>query len=146
MILCIDPSKTRSGISIIDDINNKIIYTTTSGGLLGNFKTIQELIEEYKPRLILKESPYMGINKKTFGILCKVHGGIEILGEMYNIPIVEYTPSAGKKVCGTSTRDKNSKKIVNAYINNYFNTSIESLDVTDSVALYLVWRDENGRK
>ena len=143
-VLCIDPSSKCSGIAVVKD--GAVVFTTTASNLDGNYNTIKDLIEEYKPQLIIKESPFCGINKTTFRKLCEIHGVIELLSKIYNIPLKEYTPSQGKKACGTNTRDKNSKKIVNEYINNYFDTSIESLDVTDSVALYLVWRDENGRK
>ena len=141
-ILCIDPSSKCSGIGIIKD--GAVVYTTTASDLTGNYNTIQELIKKYQPELILKESPFCGINKKTYRKLCAIHGVIELLANTYNIPCIEYTPSAGKKIAGTSTRDKNSKNIVNKYVNQYFNTNISNLDITDALVLYLVWRHDNG--
>ena len=139
-VLCIDPSSKCSGIGIVKD--GAVVYTTTASGLTGTYNTIQELIEKYQPELILKESPFCGINKKTYRKLCEIHGVIELLAELHNIPIKEYTPSQGKKNCGTSTRDKNSKNIVNKYVNQYFNTNITSLDITDALVLYIAYVEE----
>ena len=141
-VLCIDPSSKCSGIAVIED--GAVVYTTTASGLCGNYKAIEELIIQYKPQLLLKESPFCGINKKTYSKLCKIHGVIELLAELHNIPIKEYTPSQGKKNCGTSTKDKNSKKIVNSYVNNYFGTNITNLDVTDALVLYINYVKEGG--
>ena len=112
-VLCIDPSSKCSGIAVVKD--EAVVYTATASNLCGNYNTIQELIEKYQPELILKESPFCGINKKTYRKLCAIHGVIELLANTYNIQFIEYTPSAGKKIAGTSTRDKNSKNIVNKY-------------------------------
>ena len=136
-VLCIDPSSKCSGIGIVKD--GAVVYTTTAFGLDGNYNTIKEIIEQYQPELIIKESPFCGINKKTYRKLCEIHGVIELLANIYNIPFIEYTPSAGKKIAGTSTRDKDSKNIVNKYVNKYFNTNISSLDITDALILYLVY-------
>lgn len=141
-VLCIDPSSKCSGIAVVKD--GAVVYTATASDLTGNYNTIQELIKKYQPELILKESPFCGINKKTYRKLCAIHGVIELLANVYNIPCIEYTPSAGKKIAGTSTKDKNSKNIVNKYVNQYFNTNISSLDITDALVLYLVWRSYNG--
>lgn len=141
-VLCIDPSSKCSGIAVVKD--GAVVFTTTASNLCGNYKAIEELIIQYKPELILKESPFCGINKTTFRKLCEIHGVIELLAELYNIPIKEYTPSQGKKNCGTSTKDKNSKKIVNSYVNNYFGTNITSLDVTDALVLYINYIKEGG--
>lgn len=141
-VLCIDPSSKCSGIAVVKD--GAVVFTTTASDLTGNYNTIQELIEKYQPELILKESPFCGINKKTYSKLCKIHGVIELLAELHNIPMKEYTPSQGKKNCGTSTKDKNSKKIVNSYVNNYFGTNITNLDVTDALVLYINYVKEGG--
>lgn len=141
-VLCIDPSSKCSGIAVVKD--GAVVYMTTASNLTGNYNIIQELIEKYQPELIVKESPFCGINKKTYRKLCEIHGVIELLANVYNIPCIEYTPSAGKKIAGTSTKDKNSKNIVNKYVNQYFNTNISSLDITDALVLYLVWRSDNG--
>ena len=141
-VLCIDPSCKCSGIAVVKD--GAVVYTTTASDLSGNFNIIKNIIKTYKPELIIKESPFCGINKKTYSRLCKIHGVIELLAELHNIPIKEYTPSHGKKNCGTSTRDKNSKKIVNSYVNNYFGTNITSLDITDALVLYINYIKEEG--
>ena len=141
-VLCIDPSSKCSGIAVVKD--GAVVFTTTASNLCGNYKAIEELIIQYKPQLLLKESPFCGINKKTYRKLCEIHGVIELLANVYNIPFIEYTPSAGKKIAGTSTRDKDSKNIVNKYVNKYFNTNISNLDITDALVLYLVWRHDNG--
>ncbi len=141
-VLCIDPSSKSSGIAVVKD--GAVVFITTASNLCGNYKVIEELIIQYKPQLLLKESPFCGINKKTYSKLCKIHGVIELLAELYNIPIREYTPSQGKKNCGTSTRDKNSKKIVNSYVNNYFGTNIADLDITDALVLYINYIKEEG--
>ena len=141
-VLCIDPSSKSSGIAVVKD--GAVVFITTASNLCGNYKVIEELIIQYKPQLLLKESPFCGINKKTYSKLCKIHGVIELLAELYNIPIREYTPSQGKKNCGTSTRDKDSKKIVNSYVNNYFGTNIADLDITDALVLYINYIKEEG--
>ena len=141
-VLCIDPSSKCSGIAVVKD--GAVVYTATASDLTGNYNVIKELIEKYQPELIIKESPFCGINKTTFRKLCEIHGVIELLAELNNIPIKEYTPSQGKKNCGTSTKDKNSKKIVNSYVNNYFGTNITSLDVTDALVLYINYVKEGG--
>lgn len=144
IVLCIDPSCKCSGIAVVKD--GAVVFTTTASNLCGNYKVIEELIIQYKPQLIIKESPFCGINKKTYSKLCKIHGVIELLAELHNIPIKEYTPGCGKKNCGTSTKDKNSKKIVNSYVNSYFGTNITSLDVTDALVLYINYKKEEGGK
>ena len=141
-VLCIDPSSKCSGIAVVKD--GAVVYTTTASGLSGNFNIIKNIIKTYQPELIIKESPFCGINKKTYRKLCEIHGVIELLANTYNIQFIEYTPSAGKKIAGTSTRDKDSKNIVNKYVNQYFNTNISNLDITDALVLYLVWRSDNG--
>ena len=141
-VLCIDPSSKCSGIGIIKD--GAVVYTATASNLTGNYNVIKELIEKYQPELIIKESPFCGINKKTYRKLCAIHGVIELLANIYNIPCIEYTPSAGKKIAGTSTRDKNSKNIVNKYVNQYFNTNISNLDITDALVLYINYVKEGG--
>ena len=144
IVLCIDPSSKCSGIAVVKD--GAVVFTTTASNLDGNYNTIKNLIEEYKPQLIIKESPFCGINKTTFRKLCEIHGVIELLSKIYNVPLKEYTPSQGKKACGTNTRDKNSKKIVNEYINNYFDTNITNLDITDALVLYINYIKEEGGK
>ena len=144
IVLCIDPSSKCSGIAVVKD--GAVVFTTTASNLCGNYKVIEELIIQYKPQLLLKESPFCGINKKTYSKLCKIHGIIELLAELHGIPLREYTPAHGKKNCGTSTKDKNSKKVVNSYVNNYFGTNITSLDITDALVLYINYVKEEGGK
>ena len=139
-VLCIDPSSKCSGIAVIE--NGAVVFTTTASDLTGNFNIIKNIIKTYQPELIIKESPFCGINKKTYRKLCAIHGVIELLAELHSIPIKEYAPSQGKKNCGTSTKDKNSKKIVNSYVNNYFGTNITNLDITDALVLYIAYVEE----
>lgn len=139
-VLCIDPSLKQSGIAVVKD--GAVVYKATASGLSGNFNIIKNIIKTYKPDLIIKESPYCGPNKITFRRLSEVHGCIQLLAELYNIPVKEYTPSVGKKVAGTSTRDKDSKDKVNKFVNDYFNISIINNDITDALVLYIAYVKE----
>ena len=134
-VLCIDPSLKQSGISVFKD--NKLVKTTIASGISGNFNVLRELIKTYKPDLIIKEDCYCGPNRKTYYRLAQIHGVIDLLGELYNIPIKSYTPSEGKKTAGTNTKDKQSKEKVRDYVNLYFGTNIINMDVTDSMILYI---------
>lgn len=108
-IMGIDPSISCSGWVLIEDGKLKkygTIRTSTDDNkrFLYIFNEFDKLIKKLNPDEIHVETPYIGLNAQTGLNLAYVRGGLIILCERLNVPMVSLAPQEIKKAITGSGR------------------------------------------
>lgn len=116
-ILGIDPGSVKTGFGIIE-IQDKGIQYVTSGVIrlkqksaperLGViFESVQELIEEYRPKLMAVEEVFMAKNPSSALKLGQARGAAMTAGVINGLEVNEYAARLVKQsICGTGAADK----------------------------------------
>ena len=120
IILGLDPGTNLMGFGIIKS-NNTSIKLIQYGVIKMNmekehhkrlktiFKTVNDLIKEFKPHEISIEAPFYGKNVQSMLKLGRAQGAAIIAGEMNKINIFEYAPKKIKQsVTGMGMHQKSN--------------------------------------
>lgn len=108
-IMGIDPGRVNTGVGLIRTdpcryYKSRHIYTKGMGhaeGLFYTFNTLKNMVEKYNPDIIAFEK-----SSKSDDVV-KVNTIIELVSEMYEIPLRGYAPATIKKVLtGNARADK----------------------------------------
>ena len=145
-ILGIDPGFAITGYSIIDYIGNKF-KLITSGAILTEahtsfplrlekiFKSIEEIIDNFKPEAVAIEELFFNNNAKTAINVAQARGVILVSAKLKDVPIFEYTPLQVKQaVVGYGRADKEQvQSMVKIILNEENLPKLD--DTTDSMAI-----------
>ncbi len=149
-VLGIDPGYERLGVSIVETADNSpkdtLIYSTclqTSAKLsftdrllqLGN--KIEQIINEYRPEVLVIEQLYFTNNQKTAMHVSQTIGMLIFIAKSHNLDIFEYTPMQIKVACGGNGRA--DKKQIMAMLPHLIqiDKNIKYDDEYDSIAVAL---------
>ncbi len=116
-ILAIDPGYDRCGVALIETtkpstlIASQCIETNKNDlheyRLASIYRTVERLIEEWKPTHIALETIFFSVNKKTVIKVAEARGIIALLAGMHNIPLIELSPQEVKQgITGVGNADK----------------------------------------
>lgn len=112
IIVGIDPGIANIGVGIVKNgqkrytlINYQTIKTTPKQAhperLNIIFNSLSDIIDEYKPELLVMESLFFAVNARSAMTVGKAMGAISLAASTQKIEIVEYTPLQIKKyLCG----------------------------------------------
>lgn len=160
-ILALDLSYAKTGwsISIIDNdevslvdcgllISDKSLFPIER--IDSHISDIQNVINKYKPDLVIKESAIMGRSSTGLNVI-KLHGAFEYMCYNELIPIEEVhnqTIKAWSRRQIENHKDYDKKLIVALSIEKYYNRKINDIwtergrlldDIADSIAIPIVW-------
>jgi crossover junction endodeoxyribonuclease RuvC len=131
-IMGIDGSLSCTGVAVVED--NEVLYMD---GIASNNKddlkdriyllqqTIKELIDKYKPQVIVIEDVFMYMNSKTVIDLARLNGALLALCSKLGVKVILYPPSTHKKAStgdGRATKDFTIRKV-----EEYFNITVPYL-------------------
>ncbi len=148
-IIGIDPGSIYTGWGILDSVQFGRKIKLVSLGLIDAkkytypsnlaliFNELKQIIEEYRPAIMVIESVFLGLNPSSLIKLSQARGTICLLSSLYGISLKEYAPRYIKKnVAGYGGADKEAvRKMVCNFIKE-----LDSLDITD-----ITGGTENGK-
>lgn len=131
-IMGIDGSLSNTGIAVVDN-KNVIQILSVSTDPKDNIEdriyllvvNIKELINKYKPEIIIIEDVFMYMNSKTVIDLARLNGALLALCSELGVKVILYPPSTHKKAStgdGRATKDFTIRKV-----EEYFNITVPYL-------------------
>jgi crossover junction endodeoxyribonuclease RuvC len=118
-IIGIDPGSIYTGWGILDSVQFGRKIKLVSIGLIDAkkytypnnlaliFTELKQVIEEYRPAIMVIESVFLGLNPSSLIKLSQARGAICLLSSLYGISLKEYAPRYIKKnVAGYGGADK----------------------------------------
>jgi crossover junction endodeoxyribonuclease RuvC len=118
-IIGIDPGSIYTGWGILDSVQFGRKIKLVSIGLIDAkkytypnnlaliFNELKQVIEEYRPAIMVIESVFLGLNPSSLIKLSQARGAICLLSSLYGISLKEYAPRYIKKnVAGYGGADK----------------------------------------
>jgi crossover junction endodeoxyribonuclease RuvC len=118
-IIGVDPGSIYTGWGILDSVQFGRKIKLVSIGLIDAkkytypnnlaliFTELKQVIEEYRPAIMVIESVFLGLNPSSLIKLSQARGAICLLSSLYGISLKEYAPRYIKKnVAGYGGADK----------------------------------------
>ena len=160
IILGLDPGTNLMGFGIIKS-NNTSIELIQYGVIKMNkekdhhkklktiFKTVNDLIKEFKPHEISIEAPFYGKNVQSMLKLGRAQGAAIIAGEMNKINIFEYAPKKIKQSVtgnGNASKEQLSEMVKNIIgINKLEKNKFDATDALGAAICHLYQKSNNQR-
>ena len=145
-IIGIDPGSIYTGWGILDSVQFGRKIKLVSVGLIDAkkysypnnlaliFNELKQIIEEYRPAIMVIESVFLGLNPSSLIKLSQARGAICLLSSLYGISLKEYAPRYIKKnVAGYGGADKEA---VRRMVYNFIK-ELNDIDVAGNI--------ENGK-
>ncbi|WP_290380584.1 crossover junction endodeoxyribonuclease RuvC [uncultured Muribaculum sp.] len=103
------------------------------------WKFLEDITEKYNISRIVAENIFYKDNVRTFQRLANYHGVINLFCQLHGLELITkgYQPTEWKRALlydAYATKDK-----VRNYINRRLNTSIQSDNITDAIAILFAW-------
>jgi crossover junction endodeoxyribonuclease RuvC len=145
IILAIDPGYDRCGVSIISTgtttelLHSQCIETNKKESHSQRFaqiyKTLEEIIEKWKPQAIALETLFFSVNKKTVIAVAESRGIIVLLAGLHNLSLIELSPQEVKlSMTGSGNADKRAvQKMVEMILKIDISKKLD--DEIDAIAL-----------
>ena len=103
LILGVDPGIGRTGWGVVEIQKGKVkaqgygcVETLANSELVGRlltlYRTLEEIIDEYKPDALAVEELFFNTNAKTALIVGHARGVIILVGGTKELPVASYTP------------------------------------------------------
>ena len=160
IILGLDPGTNLMGFGIIKS-NNTSIKLIQYGVIEMNmekehhkrlktiFKTVNDLIKEFKPNEISIEAPFYGKNVQSMLKLGRAQGAAIIAGEMNKINIFEYAPKKIKQSVtgnGNASKEQLSEMVKNIIgIKKLEKNKFDATDALGAAICHLYQKSNNQR-
>lgn len=160
IILGLDPGTNLMGFGIIKS-NNISIKLIQYGVIKMNmekehhkrlktiFKTVNDLIKEFKPHEISIEAPFYGKNVQSMLKLGRAQGAAIIAGEMNKINIFEYAPKKIKQSVtgnGNASKEQLSEMVKNIIgIKKLEKNKFDATDALGAAICHLYQKSNNQR-
>ena len=131
-IMGIDGSLSNTGIAVADNKNvvEMLSITTNPKDKIEDriyllVVSIEDLIDKYKPEIIIIEDIFMYMNGKTVINLARLNGALILLFKNKNINFILCPPAKHKKI--TTGSGKATKNLTIRKVENYFNIEVPYL-------------------
>ncbi len=141
-IIGIDPGSIYTGWGILDSVQFGRKIKLVSIGLIDAkkytypnnlaliFTELKQIIEEYRPAIMVIESVFLGLNPSSLIKLSQARGAICLLSSLYGISLKEYAPRYIKKnVAGYGGADKEAvRRMVYNFIKELNDVDVSASD------------------
>lgn len=136
LVLGIDPGTATTGYGLIKIVPKDLIHI--NHGLIETSKEklfekrlhvinhkLSNVIEKYKPDIMVMEKVFFSINRKTAIRVSQAQGVILYTAATYQLPVVEYAPGTIKKMVAGNGRS--NKKEVQQAVTQIFDGKIKAI-------------------
>lgn len=146
IIMGIDPGLSSTGYGIIEKRGNRLLplgfggINTSSKATLSSridkiYTEIRELIEEYRPDLVVLEEIFFNTNVRSAMVVGQARGGVLLAAEHSGVTVEEYTPLQVKQtLVGHGRADKTQVKYMVRTLLS-MKEEIKSSHASDALAL-----------
>jgi crossover junction endodeoxyribonuclease RuvC len=144
-ILGVDPGSRLAGYGIIDLIGSNVRHVAHGTLRLGRSEALSprlhalhahlaELIQEYRPTVLVVERVFFGKNVHSLIQLGQARGVVLLAGEQAGLKLFEYAPTEVKQAVGGSGRagKEQVSRMVQLLVGEQ---KLETLDASDALAL-----------